>query len=89
VPEERLFGHSSRKIGLMLTIHRLPAFSIRVALTIACLAGAAAFWPSAQTASAQTVRRCTNTGCDGVTRCYFYGSVNCSMTNVSCTNTAC
>ncbi len=73
----------------MLTCSSIRTIAIRGALTITCLAGAGAFWPSTQAASAQTVRKCTNTGCDGVTRCYFYGSVNCSMTNYSCTNTAC
>jgi hypothetical protein len=64
-------------------------FAIRAALTFTCLVGAGIVWANTPTASAQQVRRCTNTGCDGVTRCYFYGSVNCSMTATSCTNTSC
>lgn len=67
----------------------IRTLAIRVALTLSCLTGAGILAPSTPPASAQLVRRCTNTGCDGVTRCYFYGSVNCSMTATTCTNTGC
>lgn len=73
----------------MLIQSGIRTLVVRGALTVTCLAGAAFLAPSTQPASAQTVKRCTNTGCDGVDRCYFYGSVNCSMTHSSCTNTAC
>lgn len=67
----------------------IRALCIRVVLTLACLVGAGTVWPDAQPASAQTAKKCTNTGCEGVDRCVFYGSVNCSMTHYSCTNSSC
>lgn len=67
----------------------IRTLAIRGVLTVTCFIGFVFLAPNTQPASAQTVKRCTNTGCDGVDRCYFYGSVNCSMTNSSCTNTAC
>lgn len=62
---------------------------IRVALTLACLAGFAVSSPALRTADAQTVKVCSNTGCNGIDRCYFYGGIKCSMTSYSCTNTGC
>lgn len=73
----------------MLRNPLIRTLSIRAVLTLTCVIGAGALWPSTQAASAQTVRRCTNTGCSGVDRCVYFGSVNCSMTNYSCTNTGC
>lgn len=67
----------------------IRALSVRVALTLACVVGAGTVWPDAQPASAQTGKKCTNTGCEGVDRCVFYGSINCSMTYSTCTNSAC
>jgi hypothetical protein len=68
---------------------RARTLAIRGALTLACLAAFGVSSPATRTAEAQTVRGCTNTGCEGVDRCYFYASVNCAMTQASCTNTGC
>ena len=73
----------------MLKTDGIRILSFRVAITLACLVGAGTWWPTTQTASAQLVRRCTNTGCDGIDRCTFWGSINCSMALDTCTNTRC
>lgn len=65
------------------------ALAFRTALTLACVAGAGLWSPSVQTATAQIVRRCPNTSCVGIDRCYFGAGISCSMTNFSCTSTAC
>ena len=68
----------------------VSAFAFRVALTLACLAAgtvAGESWLGAETASAQ--RRCSNTECVGVDRCYYGGNVHCSFTPASCTTSRC
>ncbi|MBB4635005.1 hypothetical protein [Longimicrobium terrae] len=73
----------------MIGTSRIRALAVRVVLTAVCL-GCAGFWtPNVQTATAQNVRRCSNTGCVGIDRCYFNAGISCSMTNLSCTNTGC
>jgi hypothetical protein len=73
----------------MPDISRIRALAFRAVLTMTCLAGAGISLQTTKTAAAQTVRRCPNTGCVGIDRCYFYGGISCSMTAVSCTNTVC
>jgi hypothetical protein len=68
---------------------RVRTLAVRTALTLACVAAFAVSWPTVRTADAQTVRVCSNTGCNGIDRCYFFGGINCSMTYNSCTNRGC